>query len=171
MNTREINGSAWQLKHFFITAIPLAVLTILLPLIVLPTFNFIWRLLAAHSPLRSFFLIVTTLILNMYLDIISRAIKSRSLQFAYLLISMFVAFLSALSLGVKLIGDINPGPSQRHGLWEEKWRLLFYLLAIACFFARSFVYPFLELPPYLVYFLIIWHRDRKQKSKLEGAEP
>ncbi|KAE8444065.1 hypothetical protein EG329_000933 [Mollisiaceae sp. DMI_Dod_QoI] len=70
MNTVEINGSAWKIKYYFIVAIPLAVLTVLLPLIILPTFHFLLRYLETHSVLRGIIRwtwIIVTLVLNLCL--------------------------------------------------------------------------------------------------------
>jgi hypothetical protein len=182
MNAREINGSAWQLKYYFIAAIPLAVLTVLLPLIILPAFNFVSRHLTAHNVLRRFLrwsLIVTTLVLNLYLDIMG-FIDDASLSFA-LILSMLIMLVVFLSLG--FLGGVlsrfrklcHLDPERRYAvlllpfLWEEKWRLLLFALAVGCFVASIETYSFLELPPYLIYFFVVWYRNRKQK-KSKGEE-
>jgi hypothetical protein len=41
MNTAQINGSSWDLKYFSIAAVPLAVATVLSPLLAVPIFNFV----------------------------------------------------------------------------------------------------------------------------------
>lgn len=43
MNASEINGSNWELWYFFAAAIPLAVITVLIPLTILPIINFFVR--------------------------------------------------------------------------------------------------------------------------------
>ncbi|KAI1733514.1 hypothetical protein F4680DRAFT_399183 [Xylaria scruposa] len=43
MNTQEINGSAWPIRYFVISAVPLTILLIVLPLIAFPLLNLLIR--------------------------------------------------------------------------------------------------------------------------------
>lgn len=175
MNTSEINDSNWKLKYYFITAIPLAVLTVFIPLIILPTINFVSHHLAAHRVLRRFVhwgWILTTLVLNVYLDI---AVLTRSdsnfnlsaaiVQLILSLIVITVAGLYIVDFGIRLKNSYNSSQERRGFIRRISWWILFYVLAVVSFGISCFFRPFVGLPVYLIYFFLTWYRRRKQKSR------
>ena len=171
MNTSEINGSAWALKYYFIAAIPLAVFTVLLPFIILPTFNFVSRNLSTHSKLRGLLhwsWIVITLVLNLCGDIARVIDQSESLwsESVYLGLAQLECIV-AMSYLVNFVMSLRKVYlSEQHAfMWKMKWWLLFYALVCGSFLASYFTYPFLELPPYLIYPFIVWNRQRRKHSK------
>lgn len=180
MNTREINGSAWQLKYYFITAIPLAVLTVFLPLIILPAFSFVSRHLPTRNMLSGYIhwtLVILTFVLNIYTDILYFLSNDTLLVQSGLLISLLLIILLTM-LGISYVARIHSEYNEfrrsqsGHFPWacfvllirKEKWGLLLVLLAVGCFIESSFKYPFVELLPYIIYFIYVWFKNRKQKK-------
>ena len=118
--------------------------------------------------------------LNLYLDIMS-FIDGTSLS-CILIEGVLIVLVTFLSLAF-LSGVISrfhklyrSDPERRSVLLlllpflkEERWRLLFFVLAIGSFAASVETYSFLELPPYFIYFFIVWYRNQKQK-KSKGEE-
>lgn len=173
MNTHEINGSNWKLRYYFIVAIPLAILTILVPLIILPTFNFIFHHLAAHRVLRDFMhwsWIITTFVLNLWLDISgfvsSETIAPSSPIIMFLVLIPLVgigacSYITLFSMRLRHLCDSNS--ERRAYVRRVKWWILLFIFAIASFILRLFFYSFLELPAYLIYFFVTWYEYRRQK--------
>ncbi|KAJ8127862.1 hypothetical protein O1611_g5774 [Lasiodiplodia mahajangana] len=71
MNTQEINGSAWPIKYFAISAVPLTVVLVLLPLVALPLLDVLIRINSAVKTRRwlTWFLLPTVFALNLSIDI------------------------------------------------------------------------------------------------------
>ena len=70
MNTNEINGSPLNTKYFFAAAIPLAIITVLIPLLVLPVTNYLIRGLESFRVVLQWTTILVTFILFLAADIV-----------------------------------------------------------------------------------------------------
>ncbi len=155
MNTSEINNSAWRLKYYFIVAIPLAILTVIPPLIILPTFNFVSRHLIASSELRKLLhwsWIILTLALNLYLDILSCTSSTSGLAVIVLravvsMLVMMVAWWYFEGFRRNYMEVRRSKQERRAFVVRTKWWILLFVLAIGCFVASVYTYPFIELSP------------------------
>ena len=177
MNTREINGSAWQLRYYFITAIPLAFLAVLLPLIVPAVFSFLRRHPTAHLDLQRALhwpMVITTLALNLCSDIrwfivdptspLSSVITGAKIILLCLL-ARSIDFGILARLRQLRSSNSESGPDLLLPLKKEILvRILLLLFATGSFLASTLAYPFLELPTYFIYFFLVWRKSRKQKQ-------
>ena len=178
MNTSEINGSSWQLKWYFIAAIPLVLLTVLLPLVALPVFNFIRRCYAKDwfQKFAHWSMVILILVLNLGSDI-AAVVDNYAPGYVYFFCLLGLISITAISEGsARFLKLYRLSPEERLAnlflrfLKDEKWTLLFFVFAVACFFASvlfSYFSPpfsFISLPPYIIYFVAVWRRNRKQKK-------
>ena len=190
MNTKEINGSNWRLKYYPISAIPLAIVTVLLPLIILPAINFASRHLAAHKMLRNILhwsWILTTLSLALVVDIAVLIFRFEQKDFSvglhYFSFIGLWGLMGAMSL-IFLVYAYNffrglsrcwNNKTERQAYWKaKKWWFGFWWFAAACWTANWVLgdfwvvgptVPFLEITPYLIYFGYVWWRWRKRVAK------
>jgi hypothetical protein len=187
MNTREINGSAWQLEYYFITAIPLAFLTALLPLIVPAVFSFLRRhpTATAHLNLQRTLhwpMVITTLVLNLWSDIRWFIVDPTSpLSSVITGAKIILLRLLARSIDFGILARLRQlrssksesGPDLLLPLKKEILvRILLLLFATGSFLASTLAYPFLELPTYFIYFFLVWRKYWKQKqNELKESSP
>ena len=71
MNTREINGSSWKTWYFFAAAIPLAVITVLFPLLAIPILNFLIKRYESLKIVLKWTFFFVTFVLYLATDIVS----------------------------------------------------------------------------------------------------
>lgn len=180
MKTVEINGSAWKLKYYFIAAVPLAVLTVILPLIILPTFHFLLRYLATHSMFRGLIhwtWIIVTLVLNLYLDFSMATqltygstitITTNVTWVTWVILTSFggllyiLLYISNLASNSRRIAD---SLERCANLKKGTWWMLFYCMGLILFSMILLSRHYLILPPYFIYFVIVLNRLRRQKMK------
>jgi hypothetical protein len=172
MNTREINGSSWRIKYYFITALPLTVTTVFLPLLILPIFNFMVRHVADNGALRNVIKwswIIFTFIANLILDVLSRTPAQSADDFVNAQTALFcIESVIAFPFAVNIYSEFSRRRKNEGGLaiiYENRWWILFWAFALGSFFTSYYAYTFVELPPYIIYFGFIWIRHRRKKSR------
>lgn len=182
MNTTEINGSAWATKYYVAVAVPLTVVTVLVPLIALPAFNVALRLLKSGQWIRETFdwgFIPTFFIMNLIRDInvyteflprIASAIVS-ALDYTFgiaVMVSVTYNFGKSFKSLFRQHSTSRGGPLQATLLLAavyKKWHWwpLFYVIAIASHFISFFVQSFVELPAFLIYFFMRLREARRKR--------
>jgi hypothetical protein len=169
MNTREINGSAWSLKFFFIAAVPFSIITIVLPIIILPIFYFFARHWSASRTLIHLILILFFFIFNIIVDSLSWcdveiAIPKLVLSF----LTWIYAFSSITQFCHSVISTIRGGGDFWELLVKEFWWIVFFFFALGTNLVSFLVYPFVEIPAFLIYFAYVgirhWRRSNKEKQ-------
>jgi hypothetical protein len=169
MNTTEINGSAWPIKNYVIVSVPLTVVTLLVPLFALQTFNFLVRIFQTSSRVRSvakWGWISAAFIFELLADM---------LPVARPFFGGISLFILTLATTVYTVGLINS--AKRHlgkgFIHEEFWRALYLdcqLWPLFCIVVLTlwFFFEFVELSPFIIYFFILgcrgvyrwWRRKR-----------
>ena len=182
MNTREINGSNWNIRYFFATAIPLAVITVLIPLLAIPTINFLIKRYESFRSVLQWFLFWVSFMLFVAADIRSWAIgwikrpdgdspiyiTVFSVSFApFLLQFVNIARLMRRRRGLILDDDKLPG-NRVFEMSQIILQLEIWLLVIACIYIGLYLLIGIELLPYLAYFVFkIWRwRQTKTRQRL-----
>ncbi|KAI0537738.1 hypothetical protein GGR58DRAFT_527051 [Xylaria digitata] len=86
MNTKEINKSEWPIKYYIASAVPLTVVSVLLPLFALRLLKILIRLRALVTPHQGlkWFTLLAIFILNLSLDIMYYVFESASFDYASL---------------------------------------------------------------------------------------
>jgi hypothetical protein len=172
MNTREINGTSWRLKYYFIAAIPLALATILIPLIYLSTFHFVSRHLAAHRSLRTIlhwsWVLITFVIIIVTDGVMLPPVRHHGITFVMSpsqLIMLFILTCYTCSF-FKEYGRCCDNAERKELQIKRRWWITFSGFSLLCIVA-SFFLPFVELLPYFVYFIYVWYRQRRKTQGMQ----
>ena len=179
MNTREINGGHWKIVYFFAAAIPLAVTTVLIPLLAIPTINFLVRHYETSGPALKWTIFSTTFVGYVVLDIVYYA--TPVLDFVpFVLVKVFVFLISIASCSLLVIITVVR-MTQRHRMMSYNRilafgdivmrRLLYRLIAltatVGCLVVGQTICSGVKLAPYIAYLIFRiwrWHRAKKRKN-------
>ncbi|KAF1815087.1 hypothetical protein P152DRAFT_456126 [Eremomyces bilateralis CBS 781.70] len=166
MNTWEINGSSWKLKWYFITSIPLATITVFLPLVIIPVFNSIVRKMVPKKENLKWTWIVSTILLLSVRDI-TRVTGYDDLADVLYWIIWVAIYLLVMHLLHRIYSAWQTAKNTKTSLIfmgkQKVWWFLFWLLAAGAFVAGVQFVPFVELAPFGLYFGIVYWRLRNRR--------
>lgn len=172
MNTREINSSSWPMKYYFIAALPLAVITVIMPLYVIKVVALLTRMNLAQSKVNRVFLesiILVSFLLNLCADILSELDSGNAFILTIVLSVLFFILLPILWL--PLWSQIRTYRTKdqdfvtfRRFLWEQRSSILRVCNCTFTIISCTSV-PWFELPFFCIYYVDIYFtRRRKHKS-------
>ena len=184
MNTSEINGGNWQTAYFFAAAIPLAVVTVLIPLLIIPNINFLLRqyqdfevALKRTAIAGTFiFFVITDALWYIYDDIDSLDYTTTSSEGLGVLSMLLAIWLFILCVARKYL-DIRQILRRRKSVdippaFNASNRALYIRIGFsgfACFcFFFGLCYEGVELLPYLIYFgfkIRQWWQAKKTQDR------
>jgi hypothetical protein len=170
MNTTEINGSNWPIKYYVIASVPLTIVTLLVPLYAIQTFNFLVLRFqtSAHRLFLKWGLISAAFTFQLLAAMCSNVLHSGSMVMCsnfklYLgLTAMFIVSCAVCTYTAKLVWFIG---MNRGLLRVEFWRALYsnyrlwplfcYVTLILQFLSLWQLYDwFYGLVPFFIYFFI-----------------
>lgn len=176
MNTREINGSAWPIKYYVIAAVPLTMLTLLVPLFALRAFNFLVRFFQTNALFRgvikwallssAFMVKVVADALN-YLPSSNLPIKPSAAP-----LTIVYIFLLAVFAAPALLYLHHLLPQGKNPLRKEWWRTLysehqlwplFFVVAFMMVILGMF-HPIIGFVPYILYVFICIRRYMSRRK-------
>jgi hypothetical protein len=150
--TMPVSGPTLQL--FFVTTVPLAIATVLLPLFILPVFTYFAKK-ASFPNFRNSVLwgwIFITFILNLIVVIGSAKIPN-----IFPIFYLAVFCLMSVSFGIQFIGAIwwfckvpSSKSKFRHSLWRHKWLIVFWVAWVVLYYVGQ-CYPGESLAESLIY--------------------
>jgi hypothetical protein len=166
MNTREINSSAWPLRHYFITALPLAVLTVIVPLYFTKAVAFLARKMQGRTIITQFLaecLLGISFVLNIVTDGLW-AVRNEVWGINMFLFMYFFFF--SLSLMVRAAfwsykARPNLATILYHLLKQRLETIKFFLVLF--FWVAFYTQPFVEILLYVIYYLnayITWSKRK-----------
>lgn len=158
MNTTEINSSAWPLKYYFITAFPLAVLTVAVPLYFIKVIAFLARTMNKRNKLAlclAHFLFGVSFVVSIISDILAYIGKGGSL----FICPVILYFLMLMLVVAEILGEISwyrrkrPNIATIRGrLWKQRSLAIRILLIISIYISFYFQ-AFVEIPFYVLYYI------------------
>lgn len=160
MNTKEINDSAWPLKYYAISATSLTAITLFVPLLGLQAFSTTAKLLGSSALLRrtiKWNWIILTFILNLIADILLSTNEGNSYISSFNLAVTCICYIIGCYYFVQLYMVIRTVSSQKQSLlnlWKKEGnKILFYAFTASCFLLSWHLQMFVELTPYVFYFI------------------
>ncbi|KAF2228470.1 hypothetical protein EV356DRAFT_542534 [Viridothelium virens] len=164
MNAREMNGSPWRTRYFFVVALPLACITILIPLLAIPAISYLIRGFESFNTVIEWTLVSITFILFLAADIQSWTANLYSDTASTIwAVTFWIASISLLILGSILLAQLgsqagveHSGPLMLYSMVKLARRQMFHIvlwsLILACIMIGNLYKHAVELLPYLVFF-------------------
>jgi hypothetical protein len=170
MNAREINSSSWPLRYYFMVALPLAVVTVAVPLYFIKVTAFLARKMQESSNTIRFLgqlLLGLSFGVSIASDVMTATGKANEAMDAMLRICFtlfFSFFCRPDNGGSSLVLQEKPNITTclRH-LWKRRSAMIIFFLTIS-FYMSYFFQAFIEIPFYLIYFLHLYLAGRKGKE-------
>lgn len=170
MNLTEINDSPLPLKFFFMSAFPLMAATVIIPLIALPVFRFLAsKFTLQQNPYKRVWIIVSFVIyiVSDAMSTSSTSFKTTAASIAILVnvinLSCMVVMFSRNRKRILKVGYVSENPEL----------VLFWLITLGCLIVSIFAQIWVELVPFILYFLIVCFRWMKswRKKKVSDEIP
>jgi hypothetical protein len=177
MNAVEINGGLWPLESYFITATVFTVLSILLPIVYLPLYQFLLRSAKFHPDFPEWVQLTVvglTFVLNICRDILHFTTNFNSFAaWLNLALSIIICCPTGFMTGsiIRQFWRLRSDTEKRHSfIKENSSRLLFHSFTFVTWWIGAYVQPSLELSAYLLYAFIMFRRRwRKNIAKQDLA--
>jgi hypothetical protein len=160
------------MKYYFISAAVFTVLTIALPIVYLPLYQFLVRSAKFHPDFPEwvqFTVVSGTFVLNLFNDILDYTYYIY--PSIWFVMPTVVLICLPITVGcwsiISRFWRIRSDAEKRHSfIMENRSRLLFYAFALVSCCIGAFMYSFVEIPAYILYAYIICRRYwRKNKAK------
>jgi len=160
MNTTEINGSAWPTRYYIIASVPLTIVTLLVPLYAIQTFNFLVRSFQTSARVRralKWGWILAAFTSSLLGNVLNTTDLSTDLSTDFWLVSVAFTGSAFFICIVKLIVLIVVH-NRVHWSPVLFWLVTLMLLLFLGIFVPQPGYLYFDLAPFIIYFCILGYR-------------